>query len=68
MEMKIKRLTQAQWAELLLISGIGLFIGGTMCYIAGYLKQEQITPIAAMALLFVGAGSSKKQMQNKKVK
>ena len=50
-------------AQLILKFGLALFMGGVVAYVAGYLSQEQITPIAAMALLFVGAGSNK----NKKI-
>ena len=57
MEIKIKNLNKAY---ILLIFGTGLFFTGAIGFAAGYLTQEQISPIAAMALLFVGAGSSKR--------
>ncbi|MBE0524983.1 MAG: hypothetical protein IBX40_11735 [Methanosarcinales archaeon] len=52
-------------AQLLLKLGLAFFVGGVVAYVAGYLSQEQITPIATMALILAGAGSRKKQMKKK---
>ncbi len=52
---------KAEIGELLLILGAGLFVAGAIGFIAGYLSQEQIPAIAVFALIFIGAGASKKR-------
>jgi hypothetical protein len=60
--MKIKILHQTQRAELLLMLGPCLFIGGTIGFLAGCLSQPQISAIAGLALIFAGVGSGKKEL------
>jgi len=54
---------KAKIGGLLLILGSGLFVAGAIGFITGYLSQEQISPIAVFALIFVGAGASMKKME-----
>ena len=42
---------------LLVILGTILFVGGAMSYLRGELPTEQILGIAALALIFIGAGA-----------
>ncbi len=42
---------------LLVILGTILFVGGAMSYLRGELPAEQILGIAALALIFIGAGA-----------
>ena len=51
--------------ELLLILGIGLFVGGALGYITGQLPAEQISGIGALALIFVGAGAGMKKTKTR---
>jgi len=48
---------KAKISEVLLILGIGLFVGGAICYITGQLPVEQISGIGALALIFMGVGA-----------
>ena len=52
---------KAKIGGLFLVLGTGLFVGGAIGFIAGYLSQEQILAIGAVALIFVGAGASMKR-------
>ncbi|MBK5191323.1 MAG: hypothetical protein JJE19_07505 [Methanosarcinales archaeon] len=47
--------------NLLLILGIGLFVGGAVGYVTEQLPVEQISGIGALALIFVGTGASMKK-------
>ena len=53
--------TRAKIGGLLLILGLGLFVGGAAGYVTGQLPAEQISGIGALALMFVvvGAGTTK---------
>ena len=55
------RNTKTKIGELFLVLGTGLFVVGAIGFIAGYLSQEQIPAIGAVALIFVGAGASMKR-------
>ena len=44
--------------QLTLISGVALFITGAIGYIVGFLPQNVIVAMGALALLFVGVGIS----------
>lgn len=50
--------TRAKIGELLLILGTVLFAGGALGYVTGQLPAEQISGLAAMALIFMGSGAS----------
>ena len=52
---------KAKIGELFLVLGTGLFVGGAIGFMAGYLSQEQILAIGAVALIFVGVGASMKR-------
>ena len=49
--------TKVKIGGLLLILGIGLFVGGAVGYVTGHLPAEQISGIGALALIFVGVGA-----------
>jgi hypothetical protein len=59
--MRKNRNTQAKIGELFVVLGTGLFVAGAIGFITGYLSQEQIPAIGALALIFVGAGASMKR-------
>ena len=59
--MRKNRNTKTKIGELFLVLGTGLFVVGAIGFIAGYLSQEQIPAIGAVALIFVGAGASMKR-------
>lgn len=61
--MKEKVNTKAKIGELFLVLGTGLFIAGAIGFIAGYISQEQIPAVGALALIFVGAGASIGELQ-----
>ena len=61
MKMRKNRNTKTKIGELFLVLGTGLFVVGAIGFIAGYLSQEQIPAIGAVALIFVGAGASMKR-------
>ena len=46
---------------LLLMLRAGLVIAGAIGFMEGYLSQEQISAIGALALIFIGAGASMKR-------
>ena len=48
---------KAKISELLLVLGLGLFVGGAVGYVTGQLPAEQISGIGALALIFVGVGA-----------
>ena len=56
---------KAKIGELLLILGIGLFVGGAVGYVTGQLPAEQISGIAALALIFIGADAGMKQTKTR---
>jgi len=60
-KMRKNRNTKTKIGELFLVLGTGLFVVGAIGFIAGYLSQEQIPAIGAVALIFVGAGASMKR-------
>ena len=49
--------------ELVLLLGIGLFVGGTVGLITGYMSQDQTPQIGALALLFVIIGLNMKKVK-----
>ena len=51
---------------LLLMLRAGLVIAGTIGFMVGYLSQEQIPAIGALALIFIGAGTSMKRREESK--
>ena len=51
---------------LLLMLRAGLVIAGTIGFMVGYLSQEQIPAIGALALIFIGAGASMKRREESK--
>jgi hypothetical protein len=59
--MRKNRNTKAKIGELFLVLGTGLFVVGAIGFIAGYLSQDQIPAIGALALIFVGAGLGMKR-------
>ena len=48
---------------LLLMLRAGLVIAGAIGFMVGYLSQEQIPAIGALALIFIGAGASMKRRE-----
>jgi len=46
---------------LLLMLRAGLVIAGAIGFMEGYLSQEQIPAIGALALIFIGAGAMKRR-------
>jgi len=52
---------KAKIGEVLLILVTCLFVGGAICYITGHFSAEQISGIAALALIFIGAGAGMKK-------
>ena len=50
--------TRVRIGELVLILGMVLFAGGALGYVTGQLPAEQISGIAALALIFAGSGAS----------
>ena len=64
--MRKNRNTKTKIGELFLVLGTGLFVVGAIGFIAGYLSQEQIPAIGAVALIFVGAGASMKRREESK--
>jgi hypothetical protein len=53
--------TRAKIGGLLLILGTVLFAGGALGYVTGQLPAEQISGIAALALILIGAGAGIKR-------
>jgi len=51
---------------LLLMLRAGLVIAGAIGFKVGYLSQEQIPAIGALALIFIGAGASMKRREESK--
>ena len=51
---------------LLLMLRAGLVIAGAIGFRVGYLSQEQIPAIGALALIFIGAGTSMKRREESK--
>jgi len=51
---------------LLLMLRAGLVIAGAIGFMVGYLSQEQIPAIGALALIFIGAGASMKRREESK--
>ncbi len=49
--------------ELVLLLGIGLFVGGAVGLITGYLSQDQTPLIGALALIFVVIGLNMKKVK-----
>jgi len=52
--------------ELILLLGIGLFVGvvgGAVGYVTRQLPAEQISGIGALALIFIGAGAGMKKVK-----
>lgn len=47
--------------ELILLLGIGLFVGGAVGYVTGQLPTEQIPGIGALALMFTVIGLNMKK-------
>jgi len=47
--------------ELILLLGIGLFVGGAIGYLTGQLPTEQIPGIGALALMFTVIGLNMKK-------
>lgn len=47
--------------ELILLLGIGLFVGGAVGYVTGQLPTEQIPGIGALALMFIVTGAGMKK-------
>ncbi len=47
--------------ELILLLGIGLFVGGAVGYVTGQLPTEQIPGIGALALIFTVIGLNMKK-------
>jgi uncharacterized membrane protein YfcA len=45
---------KAKIGEVVLLLGLGLFVGGAVGYVTGQLPAEQISGIGALALIFVG--------------
>ena len=64
--MKKEMNMKAKIGELFLVLGTGLFIAGSIGFIAGYLSQEQIPAIAVFALIFIGAGLGMKRRKESK--
>ena len=56
---------KAKISELLLVLGLGLFVGGAVGYVTGQLPTEQTSGIGALALIFVdvGAGMTKATLE-----
>ena len=52
---------KAKIGGLFLVLGTGLFVGGAIGFMAGYLSQEKIPAIGALALIFIGAGAMKRR-------
>jgi hypothetical protein len=52
--------------ELFLVLGVCLFTAGSIGFIAGYLSQEQIPDVGALALMFVGVGASTRTKRREK--
>lgn len=50
--------------ELILLLGIGLFVGGAVGYVTGQLPTEQIPGIGALALIFTVIGLNMKRRNN----
>ena len=44
----------------------GLVIAGAIVFMVGYLSQEQIPAIGALAHIFIGAGASMKRREESK--
>jgi len=63
MEIRVKLLNRANWAQLLLIIGTGIFAAGALGFIAGYLSQGQTSVLCAFSLILTGAGSSVKRVK-----
>ena len=51
---------------LLLMLRAGLVIAGAIGFMVGYLSEEQIPAIGALALIFIGAGASMKRKEESK--
>lgn len=55
--------TKAKNGELFLVLGTGLLVVGAIGFMAGYLSQDQIPAIGALAPIFIGAGASMKRRE-----
>ena len=64
MEIGVKLLNRANWAQLLLIIGTGIFAAGALGFIAGYLSQGQTSMLSALSLILTGVGSSMKRVKH----
>ena len=53
--------TRARIGEVVLLLGLGLFVGSAMGYISGQLPVEQISGIGALAISFVVVGAGMKK-------
>jgi hypothetical protein len=53
--------TKAKIGEVVLLLGLGLFVGGAVGYVTGQLPTEQISGIGALALMFVVVGAGMKK-------
>jgi len=52
---------KAKIGEVVLLLGLGLFVGGAAGYVTGQLPAEQISRIGALALMFVVIGVGMKK-------
>jgi len=49
--------TRAKIGKVVLLLGLGLFVGGAVGYVTGQLPAEQKSGIGALALIFIGGGA-----------
>jgi len=56
---------RAEIGEILLILAIILFVLGAVGFVVGFLPQNAIVAMGALALIFVGAGASIKRWVRK---